>query len=129
MQDKKQMNDKKQLYLIALISAPALGALVQAMAGDALFSIRDFPSALLSVLLVFAWYRLDTNARGIERHIRGNCVFVCFTVLALPVYLFKTRGWLQGAKATLIFFALMIAWSLLEELGAWLIRLIRPGEF
>ena len=118
------MNHKKQLYIIAFVIAPVLGAFAQLMAGEALFSIWDFPAALIFVLLLFIWYRLDTNERGLQRHIWGNCAFVYLTAIAMPVYLFKSRGWKKGIKTTLVFFTLLLFWSLLEGLGALAVRLV-----
>lgn len=115
---------KKALYIIALLTAPLCGALVAVMAGDAVFSIWDVPVALFSLLLVFAWYRLDTDSYGLKRHIWGNCAFVTITVIALPIYLFKTRGFLKGLGGSLFFFALNIAWTVLEALGSGTVFLI-----
>jgi len=118
------LTDKKSIYIAALISAPICGIFVELVADDILFSIWDIPAALFSLFLLFAWYRLDTNLLGLKRRIWGNSAFVYFTVIAMPVYLLKTRGWLKGIKASMIFFVVMLLWSLLEGLGALAVGLI-----
>lgn len=109
---------KKTIYITAIASALIAGVFLQIVTDDSLFSLWDIPIVVFSLFLVFAWYCADTNQRGIKRNIWGNCALVCVSVIALPYYLIKSRGWKKGLLGSLVFFLINIAWSLLESLGA-----------
>src|SRR5262245_52833099 len=115
-----------QRLTILLLLAMATLALVFGAAdqyfqpGEALGPIGAV-DAILSVLLVFLWYRIDAEQRGYRRSSALNFAIVAFTLFGLPYYFFRSRGWRAGAVATSVFLLVIIATGLLNWLGAILV--------
>jgi riboflavin transporter FmnP len=82
---------------------------------------------LLCLPPIFWWYHTDKAEKGYRAGPLMNAGVIALTVVALPVYLVRTRGWKRGAlsiaKGTAIFGALI----LLGMLGEWLGRAIMPS--
>ena len=84
--------------------------------GSVLFAIH----ALASLALVFVWFRLDAHERIYKASIVLNIVMLGLTIVALPYYLFRSRGLLGGFKslalAGLVFVGTMVAY----HVGSWI---------
>lgn len=69
-------------------------------------------------MLIFFWYRFDSDLRGFQRSPLLNFAMVMVAALAMPYYLIRTRGWPQAqfsiAKAIGVFFGSIV----LATLGA-----------
>lgn len=69
-------------------------------------------------MLIFFWYRFDSDLRGFQRTPLLNFAMVMIAALAMPYYLIQTRGWPQAqfsiAKAIGVFFGSIV----LATLGA-----------
>lgn len=59
-------------------------------------------AALVQVLLVFKWYRADSEERQVSRGVLLNIAIIGLTVVALPYYFFRSRGFREGLTATLV---------------------------
>ena len=84
-------------------------------ADSTLFAIH----ALLSLALVFVWFRLDARERLYKASIVLNIAMLGLTIIALPYYLLRSRGFGGGFKslalAGLVFVATMVAY----RVGSW----------
>lgn len=73
----------------------------------------------LSVVLIFVWFHLDSRQRGYQPTIPLKLSMVGLTVVALPYYLFRSRGGRGGVKAIGAAVLTFIAAMVLYRLGAW----------
>lgn len=94
---------KKKLIIVTLgITAFASGALAQYLAPGQFYSPSDAPLRFLAVTLLFLWYHVDSEQRGYRRSGLLNVAVVCMAAVALPYYLFRSRGARRGAAALLL---------------------------
>ena len=85
---------------------------------------RESPSftialVLLCSALIFAWYRFDSDQLKYQRSILLNAGVAAFAIVALPYYFFRSRGFKQGAVATLLFLVALVAYSLISVSGQY----------
>jgi hypothetical protein len=82
----------------------------------------ELPIGLAISILVFLWATYDANERGFFISKTMAVVLVLFTVIAMPIYLLRTRG-RAGFKAIakLLLFLVAIVVAVLMELLAVLI--------
>lgn len=73
---------------------------------------------LAQAFLIFLWYRLDAGKRGYRRSRLLNTGIAGFTILALPYYLFRTRGFLGGCVAVFLVLLLALGTALMVFAGA-----------
>lgn len=70
--------------------------------------------ALSSLALVFAWFWIDARHRAYRASIVLRVAMLLLTVVALPYYLFRSRGAVGGLKALalsiLVFAGTMLAY-------------------
>jgi hypothetical protein len=75
--------------------------------------------AVLSLACVFAWFVSDARERGYRASIVLKIAMLALAIVALPYYLFRSRGWTGGVKAmamsALVFASTMVAY----RLGSW----------
>ncbi len=71
----------------------------------------------MSVALIFWWYHADKGERNYEAGPLMNAGVVAASVLALPIYFVRTRGWKRGMIATALAAAALGATYLLGEAG------------
>jgi hypothetical protein len=76
--------------------------------------------ALVSLALIFWWYHVDKAERGYRSGVLMNGGMLALTIVAVPVYLIRTRGWKRGGIAIAWAAALFGALLALEEVGEWL---------
>jgi peptidoglycan/LPS O-acetylase OafA/YrhL len=108
------------LVLLALLSF-AFPALERAMTGRVeMFSTYGIVDTVLSLIAIFVWYHLDKD----EHHYRAgtlmNAGVLVAAIVALPIYLVRSRGWRRGAIAIAWAAAFLAVIFALEELGEWL---------
>jgi hypothetical protein len=84
-------------------------------AGSALLTTH----AVLSLACVFAWFAIDAKGRTYRASIVLKIAMLALAIVALPYYLFRSRGWTGGIKAmamsALVFAGTMVAY----RLGSW----------
>ena len=74
---------------------------------------------LVSALLLFIWYRLDTDQRSYRRTYFLNLGIVALGVVALPYYFFRSRGAKGGLVAILLFILLLMGSFVLSYMGQY----------
>ena len=79
----------------------------------------DIPFLLFSLFLIFYWYHLDAIEHKYRRSVLLNISVIFITFLALPYYLFRSRGFNKGFIATIGFFVLAALSSLLTLGGQY----------
>jgi len=109
-----------------ILGAIGLLGLLDGIVSQYLFPQRyyppsDIPFMIAVTLLVFSWYRLDTEQYGYRRTRWLNIGVVAFAVLALPYYFFRTRGAKNGFIATGIFVVAVLIYSMLQSVGQYII--------
>lgn len=84
-------------------------------AGSALMTAH----VVLSLAIVFVWFLMDERARKYKASIVLKVVMPLLTVVALPYYLLRSRGWGGGVKA-LVLSALVFAGTMAAyRIGTW----------
>jgi len=110
----------KRLTLLALAFLAFLqGAVGQYLQPGALHPRSDIGVALAGAMLLFFWYRLDTDERAFQRSIWLNVGVVALALFALPYYFFRSRGFLKGFVACLLFLLCGVVWAVLALAGEY----------
>ena len=81
------------------------------------FGLAD---ALLSLAPIFWWYHVDKQERNYRAGPLMNVGMVALVIVAMPVYLVRSRGWRQGTVASLLALVVFGATLALGELGEWI---------
>ncbi|MBA5688465.1 hypothetical protein [Rugamonas apoptosis] len=84
--------------------------------------VASLAFALAALLLIFCWFHLDATQRHYRRSAMQLGAMLILPALALPWYLFRSRGALRGAvaigKALLLLLATMSCYGLGARLAA-----------
>ena len=75
---------------------------------------------LLSIPPIFWWYHVDKAQKGYRAGPLMNVGVVALTIVALPVYFIRTRGWKRGSISIVQGVVVFAAIILLGMLGEWL---------
>jgi hypothetical protein len=116
------MHRGKRAALIALaVLSFIFPALEQAMTGRVeMLSNYGIAETVLSLIAIFVWYHLDKDEHNYRAGILMNAGVLVAAIVALPIYLIRSRGWKRGGIAiawAAVFLAVIFA---LEEAGEWL---------
>jgi hypothetical protein len=84
------------------------------------FGPYGLADALLSLAPIFWWYHIDKHERNYRAGPLMNVGMVALVIVAMPVYLIRSRGWKRGMIASLLALALFGATLALGELGEWI---------
>ena len=106
------------LLVLALISFLA-GAVNQYFYPGVDFPKSDIPFIFLSLFLLFYWYHLDAIQHSYRRSVFLNISVILIAALAMPYYLFRSRGFKKGFIATIGFFALIVLFSYITVGGQY----------
>jgi hypothetical protein len=101
----RRMSSNTALLLALVVVSLADGAVAQYFYPRAERAPTELWFLLGYTTVLFAWYAIDSDHRGYKRSRSLNLAFVALGILALPYYLFRTRG----AKAGFI----ALGWFLL----------------
>jgi len=112
------------LYLLALAALLAgLFDPLTSMANGHMVWL-DMVMSLSCAILVFTWYYLDSDERSYRRTPMLNIMVVAAGVLAIPYYLFRSRGAQRGLQAVGLFMLALLTWFAIAAaglvLGEWL---------
>jgi hypothetical protein len=84
---------------------------------------QDYPGlvfAILEVLLLFTWYRFDSEIVGFRRNMLLNALILFFAALGAPLYIFMSRGLRRGSIVFGQFLLFVFGVLLLAYAGALL---------
>lgn len=106
--------------VLALLAAAALLAglldpLLVAAGGDWLWF--NMLLSLVCAVLVFTWYYLDSGERDYARTPLLNMMVVAVGLIAIPYYLFRSRGARGGLRAFGMFLLALLLWFVLAAAG------------
>jgi hypothetical protein len=88
------------------------------------WSMYMFVEVALTTYAVYWWYVLDRRERNFRTGAIQNIGVVLISVLALPIYFIRSRGWGRGALASLAMLAIFIVAGALGYAGEYLGRAI-----
>lgn len=113
-------NMKLVVFGALMLSAFLSGIVSQLMAPDAVFAPIDIPFMLVGAFLLFVWFRLDSDERNYRRSPLLNVGVIALAVVVLPYYFFRTRGFVRGLAASVLFLLAGIVYSILQYAGTYL---------
>jgi hypothetical protein len=76
-----------------------------------------FAEFFLSIYAVYWWYVMDKRERNFRTGAIQNFGVIFLSVVGLPVYLVRSRGWKRGALATLGALGVLLVVSALAYMG------------
>jgi hypothetical protein len=108
------MNQKLNIIISGAVLAFVSGIII------GLFTSPIIPliSAFVGLVLVLMWVIIDAREHNFKRSALFNILVVAITVLSVPYYLFKSRGFAKGLLAVIGFFSFMVLWSVVQVMGA-----------
>ena len=111
----------RKLIVLALIMLAGFadGVSHQLMAPNDAFGLNDIVFTVIATLLIFVWYRFDSDERSYRRTPFLSVAVVALALLALPYYFFKTRGLARGSVAAGIFIVCCVAYAVLQAAGEY----------
>jgi hypothetical protein len=81
------------------------------------FSKFELAGTLIGIPLIFWWYHVDKRQNNYQAGRLMNAGVVALSVLALPIYFVRSRGWKRGIIASLVAAAVLAVLFALGELG------------
>jgi hypothetical protein len=117
----------KTVYFVAAALALGFvdGVTAMFMYPGQVLAPSSFGIGIVAVFIAFAWYRMDSDGRAYKRSLLSSAAVIGVGIIALPYYLFRTRGFRRGALATLVFLLVAIGYSVLGYLGELAVRAVR----
>jgi hypothetical protein len=121
------MSNRNIRFTSLLIALAFFDGMVQQFARGthALLLQSGIPYGFVAIAVVYVWYRGDAEQRGYRRSPLLNVMVIALALIALPYYLFRSRGLSRGAAATGIFLAVIVASSALGMAGGYLAYFLR----
>ena len=106
-----------------------LGA-VDGVVGAWLYRNDPFPASslvfgIVCLFFTFLWYRLDSEQRSFRRTPLLSTAVIGVSAVAIPYYLFRTRGFRKGVVAVLVFVSLMFGYGVTSALGRLVVHMVR----
>ncbi len=74
---------------------------------------------LVYMVLIFAWYHVDSSRRDFRRSAVLNVLVIAVAVIGLPYYFFRSRGFRRGAVAVLGMILVLFMAGIMTGLGEW----------
>ena len=113
-------------YILASLALGfADGAAAYFLSPGQMFPPSSFVISIAALLVIFMWYRADSEIRAFRRTPLLSMGVVGLPIVAIPYYLFRTRGFRHGALATLVVVLVAIGYSALGYLGQLVMRALR----
>ena len=108
----------------------ALGFL-DGVVGAWLYGNAPFPNSAIvfmiaNAFLAFLWFRLDSDQRSYRRTPFLTTAVVGISAVAIPYYLFRTRGIRGGAIGVLVFVSLLFGYGVMSVVGRLVVRVVQP---
>lgn len=116
------MINKKNWVLGGLAFTAFLdGSVGQYLDPGAPFPVSSIPLMLIAVTLSFMWYYIDSEQIEYRRGKFLNIGIIALGIIAFPYYFFRSRGFRRGLIFTVLFIAVVIAWSALQTFGVYMV--------
>lgn len=119
--NKANVNPKNWILVALATSALLSGAIDQYFYPNVEMPPTAGAYMLINMLLIFFWYRLDSDAIGYRRSAWLNIAVVALALIALPWYFFRSRGARRGAITTGLMLLALIAGGVLTAAGYLLV--------
>lgn len=105
------------LALLGLLSlvGPALEVIATGRVEP--FGKFELVETFIALPLIYWWYHLDKRERSYAAGPLMNAGVIAATIVALPVYFVRSRGWKRGALASAVGLAVLGMTWVLGELG------------
>ena len=114
------MHIPKNAYVCFLLLVGFVGGMARQLGAPGQdFWPMDIPFVLLSLLSVLAWYHADSDQQRYRRSPMLNVMIVGIMIIGLPYYFFRSRGFLRGLVASLVFVAVCLLYFALEMGGEY----------
>jgi hypothetical protein len=113
------MKAKHATLIVLMTLAFAHGAVGQFMYPGAVYTRADLAFGLAEALLMFVWYRFDSDERGFPRSTWLNVGVVGASIIALPYYFFRSRGTRGGARALVLALLCLVAMEAITTAGEY----------
>jgi hypothetical protein len=99
--------------------------------GAWLYGNAPFPNSAIVFMiavavLAFLWFRLDSDRRSYRRTPFLTTAVVGVSIVAIPYYLFRTRGILRGAIGVVVLVSLLIGYGVASLVGRAVVHVVRP---
>jgi len=111
--------------LTSLVLGFADGAVAYFLYPGQIFAPSSLVISVVALLVIFMWYRGDSDNRAFRRTPLLSMGVVGLPIVAIPYYLFRTRGLRHVALATLFVVLVAIGYSAMGYLGQWAARALR----
>jgi hypothetical protein len=107
-----------QYYILANLALGFIdGAVAYWLFAGQMFAPSTLVISIAALFVIFMWYRTDSDDRAFRRTPLLSVGVVGLPILAIPCYLFRMRGFLHGALATLVVVLVAIGYSGMAHLG------------
>jgi hypothetical protein len=103
------------------------GAVAGRFYGGASLDAARVAITVVNTFVVFVWYRNDSIARSIWPTRLMSIAMAGATILALPYYLFKTRGFKRGLSALGLLIVSIILYGIWTGLVQYYFQVRRPN--
>ena|SRR5688572_3552389 len=108
------------IVLVTLsVAAFADGVAHQLTAPGEMFARSDILFTFIAALLIFLWYRFDSDKRSFRRSPWLNVAVVAVAIIALPYYFFRSRGFARGGIAVGLFLLSCVGYVALQRAGEY----------
>lgn len=112
-------NQKVIVLLLLVVTALADGVTHQLTAPGEIVARSDVLFTVVATLLIFVWYRFDSDQVSYRRSPGLNIAVIAIAVLALPYYFFRSRGLARGSIAVSLFLLCCAAYLVLQTAGEY----------
>jgi hypothetical protein len=120
------MAPRIRYYILASLALGFVdGAVAYWLFPGQVFAPSSLVISIAALFIIFMWYRTDSDNRAFRRTSLLSAGVVGLPILAIPYYLFRTRGFRHGALATLVVVLVAIGYSGMGYLGQLAARALR----
>ena len=120
------MAPRTKFYILASLALGFVdGAVARLLYPGQMFAPSSFAISMAGLFVIFMWYRADSDNRTFRRTPLLSLGVVGLPIVAIPYYLFRTRGFRHGALSTLVVLLVAIGYSAMGYLGQMAVRAMR----
>jgi hypothetical protein len=112
-------NPKLITLVLILLAGFADGVSHQLTAPSDAFGPSDIVFTVIATLLIFMWYRFDSDEKSYRRTPFLSVAIVAVSFVALPYYFWKSRGFRRGSVAVGLFIVCCATYLVLQNAGMY----------